>query len=190
MLKWSPQLGTASEEEPCHVSAERGRENSLAACTPAQQLVSAPLEASEKVVRDSAPGENSEDQALAIKTWEVPWDLRQDAAPEKEGMAEDGVPVPPAPHPSPHGTAERRKDVVPGRSPGDQAGLAPRAFRHSQPSFGRRETGQLLNLLFVHLSLPLLQAASLHFLPSPPSFLSPSFTFSPFLIALPVPSLP
>ena len=106
MLKWSLRLGTASEEE--RVTFQQGEEGRIPwlRCAPAQQLVSASLEASGKVVWDSAPGENSEDQALAMKTWEVPWDLRQDAAPEKEWMAEDGVPMPPNPLPPPTEIAE------------------------------------------------------------------------------------
>lgn len=90
--KRSPQLSTASEEEPCHVSAERKGEF-LGCVHTCSATGFCPFGSFWKVVRDSAPGENSEDQALAIKTWEVPWDLRQDAAPEKEGMAEDGAPT-------------------------------------------------------------------------------------------------
>ena len=160
----------------------------MAACTPAQQLVSASLEASGKVVRDSAPGENSEDQALAMKTWEVPWDLRQDAAPEKEWMAEDGVPVPPNPLPPPKEIAEPERMWCQAGATETKQGWLP---VHSLTAFPwQKGDGAAAQSPLCSSFSPLPQAASVHFLPLPPtrSFLSPSFTFSPFLIALPLPS--
>ena len=101
-------------------------------------------------------------------------------------------PCPPPPPPPPKETAEpERMWCQAGATEAEQGWLPVHSASHSRlrSSLGRRETGQLLNLVFVHLSLPPTPDCTLAF-SFPASSLSPSFTFSLFLIALPLPSFP
>lgn len=84
-------------------------------------------------------------------------------------------PCPPPPPPPPMEIAEpERMWCQAGATEAKQGWLPVHSASHSslRPSLGRRETGQLLNLVFVHLSLPPIPGFTLAF-PSPPAFSLP-----------------
>lgn len=194
-MKVEPVAGHCLLRKESGFSSER-RGNSLGCmytCLPPhsppskQQLVSASLEGSRRLVRASAPGRTLR-TGTSQKGLRGHWDPREGAAPEKEPTVEDAV-----------GTAASSPwKLLSQKGFGACVQLVPRPFSLAWPSeaFTWREGGRggggeggrgscSISSLFL---FP--RGLSSSFLFRFPSLLSPSLIFSPFLSSLPLSSFP